>query len=199
MKITRSILFISILFLFSGMSCFKEPELVELDPEILPYVDFLPGTYWVYNVYTKDTIFVRTDSILVTRRVIGYNYTTGRPSRKNQFLSLCTKYNGKEARCGSTVDGITNVYYGIWDLPYRYLNPISDTPIVINDYTDTIITRLDSLVVDKKTYYDVLRVSEFAENRWFYAKHIGVIKEEYYNHDSLKILVKYNINQLDYE
>lgn len=141
----QKILFFLIIAVIS-ISCSK--EVITLDPRALDFIDFYPRSYWIYDVYNLDSVFLRTDSIHVSGRNIVTEYEGSYSDRiYYERLGLVIRLNNEICGgcCYDSYHNYSNV--GKWDLPFNRLND-----------EDQVVVSSDSLFQNGKLYTDIISV-----------------------------------------
>lgn len=151
-----------------------QSEFIPLDPRACDFIEFKNGSYWLYNVYSLDSVLLRKDSIYISGRNITIETIDG---IEVEQLRLSIGIN--DDNIGGSYDSYSN-YYNTqkWDLPLYKLNK-----------NDGMVISKDSIIIEGKTYYDIiafdLKNPEFKYIVYF-ARNYGVVyyysdlEEEYW-------------------
>ncbi len=193
----KNLILIATLFLCCTACEMSEGE-IKIDQESKDYCLFAPGSYWIYQdsaTLKEDSVAINSISYMFTRSVeSGYDCEQYRFGVYSNVPFLDVRLTTGDA------DGslLKPCILSTGTLGVKYHN--GEVGECFNYPDLVLLERKNSCILNETTYIDVKIFKDpntytETEKIIYWAKHIGLIREEIYTNDSITVknLIKYNV------
>lgn len=178
------------------------------------YLMMYPGSYWDYSDGSSDSCFAWEPVQIITNSVFGNCITAYEDTKflPNSTLGIISNESIVIQNGGyheTTLTRIISPFVGVINKYIEYFGSVYNQTSGHYTYTNTLVEKLPEMMVNGKTYKDVLHVERkseiyydynfggpYSSIHYYFAKNVGIIRKEYYDTFilwSVRDLVNYQI------